>query len=111
MVKQRHIKGFTLLETLIVLLIITSSYFSFDFNKLTPVYQQYELIASMQYIQHQALYNSKTMIFDQRNVYSNDPIYFNARGNVNKSQTITLGIKQKEYQLVIYLGGGRIEIK
>ena len=111
MVKQQRIKGFTLLETLIVLMIISSSYFSFSSSKAMPDYQEYELIASLQYLQHQALYNTKTMNFDGKNVYSNEPIWFNAKGNVNKSQTITLAGKQKEYQLVIYLGGGRIEVK
>jgi len=111
MAKQPLIKGFTLLETLIVLMIISSSYVSFSSGKAIPDYQPYELIASMQYLQHQALYNTKTMTFENKNVYSAEPIWFNGRGNVNRSQTITFATQQREYQLVIYLGGGRIEVK
>lgn len=110
MEKLRSIKGFALLETMIVLLIISTLLLS------TPyLYQKdfevYDMISNYAYQQFLAIKHIEKRAFHADNIYHYYPITFNEKGNINLSQTISFKNRFIDRSLVIYLGGGRIEIK
>ena len=110
MAKLRSIKGFALLETMIVLLIISTLLLS------TPyLYQKdfevYDMISNYAYQQFLAIKHIEKRAFHADNIYHYYPITFNEKGNINLSQTISFKNRFSDRSLVIYLGGGRIEIK
>ena len=110
MEKQKSTKGFALLETMIVLLIISIMMFSTPYMCRNEI-DVYSMISDYAYQQFLAIKDIEKRTFHVDNIYHYHPITFNKKGNINLSQTITYKNKSSERSLVIYLGGGRIEVK
>lgn len=100
-------KGFTLLEMLIVLLVISSFSFYTLSNQITVSdrYEKYSIVSDIAKCQNDAIFNRLTEDYINSDVYSDYDIYFNGRGNSNMAQTIN--VKDK-YELIISLGSGRV---
>ncbi len=102
MVKPMSIKGFTLLEMMVTLCII-SLFLTLTLIKRTSIDEEYYRFSS-QYLftQSEALRKAQRESIDERN------ISFNAIGNVNKAQTILFSNNKK---IIVELGGGRLAYK
>lgn len=129
MVKQRYNKGFTMIETVIVLVIIGILVLitpNFLINNVPLSYQMHYLkekilmaqISALKEKQHSEVIieNNYFMINGKQENYQgmvceDSTITFNAFGNVNHAQTITCFQDDQEQSLVIQLGSGRIDIR
>ena len=100
MANIRHIKGFTLLEILIVLIIISTISIIYLPHKLNIDLSHYTFIDNYQALQIEAIKDSKKLLYP--NIYSLYPIYFNKKGDVNMAQTISIN----NHHLIIHLGNG-----
>ncbi|MEA5026398.1 MAG: type II secretion system protein [Erysipelotrichaceae bacterium] len=111
MAKLQPIKGFTMIEILIVLGIVTCLYlFILPFVNIS--YSEPKvIIADYAYHQHQAINKLESVTYHNNSIIAEYLIKFNARGNVNISQKIIFLNSSKEYPMVIFLGCGRIEIE
>ncbi len=110
MAKLKSTEGFALLETMVVLLIISIMLFS------TPIVygknlEVHAVISDYAYQQFLAIKNIEKSIYSSDYLLHHHPIFFNEKGNVNLSQTLIFKKQFSEKTLVIYLGGGRIEIR
>lgn len=104
--KQSSNKGFTLIETSIVLMVSLSfGVFFFIPSKSTQVNSE-EFMSTLIHIQYMALYKHQIIEYEG-NVITEYPIRYNADGNINMGQSIQ--IKKKEITLLI--GTGKIHEK
>lgn len=89
-------KGFTLLEMLLTLMIVTSM-FVITLNRISDV------DTSWAYFSNEYLYQQVDSLVNKKsNHLSNYPISFNKQGKVNQARTITFNGKN----VVIHLGTG-----
>ena len=105
-------KGFTLIESLLTILVMTLflhlSIFSLHFLNFSQ--NEIELVSEDLAIkQFNSIYYKKSFCFDKDNLIAQYPICFNSAGNVNMAQTTKFLSNSKE--LVIHLGAGKHEIK
>ncbi|TDW20356.1 prepilin-type N-terminal cleavage/methylation domain-containing protein [Breznakia blatticola] len=128
--KQVNKKGFTLLEAILVLTIISiclllftrtttsSTSLSLEMDKVKSILllAQREAILTKQveYVQiqnSQIISGKKTYQLARGMTCGEHEIYFNERGNVNQARTITCTFNNQQKQLVIHLGSGNIYAK
>lgn len=110
MEKLKQIEGYTLVETIAVLLLITIC--SLTTIKLINIENESRmLIAEYSYQQFKAMNELHEIYFVYDNLMTYKPIVFNKKGNINISQTIVLNGTNEDEVFVIFLGGGRIELK
>lgn len=95
-------KGFTLLEMLIVISIISMIIMITFTNKISIDKDYYAFSSHYLLLQSEALRKSEKSFFNDKN------ISFNANGNVNKAQTIHF---ENNKDIVVELGGGRLVFK
>ena len=100
--KHLSTKGFTLLEMLIVISIISMIIIVTFTNKISIDKDYYAFASHYLFMQSEALRKSEKTFFDDKN------ISFNANGNVNKAQTIYF---ENNKDIVVELGGGRLVFK
>lgn len=110
MEKLRSTKGFALLETMIVLLIISVMLFLTPYRYRKDL-EVHSMISDYAYQQFLAIKNIEKRIYNSNYIFHHQPISFNEKGNVNISQTVIYKKQLSEETLIIYLGGGRIEIR
>jgi prepilin-type N-terminal cleavage/methylation domain-containing protein len=110
MEKLRSTRGFALLETMTVLLIISIMLLTTPFMY-PKDFEVYGLISDYAYQQFLAIKNIEKRGYNSDHLFHHHPIAFNEKGNINLSQTLIFRKQYNEETLVIYLGGGRIEIK
>jgi len=102
--KQLLNKGFTLIETLIVLVIL-SLFVSIFYASLT-----YKANKPIQYIVNEIVITQfKAIIEDEKQYYENDQheLYFNRKGGPNQANTFDFD----EISIVVSLGTGRVYVK
>lgn len=123
-------KGFTLIEMVIVLLIISSLFvltpsitstatiLHFEMNRMLDILKQVQWAAiqerkiiDVNIFKNKLIASEKVYDFDSRMTCDASPFHFNARGNVSQAQTITCYVNQKSKQLVIHLGSGNVYLR
>lgn len=100
--KHLSTKGFTLLEMLIVISIISMIIIVTFTNKINIDKDYYAFASHYLFMQSEALRKNEKIFFNDKN------ISFNANGNVNKAQTIHF---ENNKDIVVELGGGRLVFK
>jgi prepilin-type N-terminal cleavage/methylation domain-containing protein len=106
-IKPEFARGFVLIEVMIVLLVITLLLPATHINN---VYSDNGIENMIIYSQLKAIATRKPVFLDSQLCPLND-CWFNPRGNINKSRTIFLMRKERNYELVIWLGFGRFRVK
>ncbi|WP_078712324.1 type II secretion system protein [Anaerorhabdus furcosa] len=108
--KQYYNRGFTMVEMILVLFIISSV------SILVLPLLRLPNMEDMQFANEYLVQQSECIKMNNQQEYQSEiqanypyPIIFNYKGNVQMAQTITF--PSKHTQLVSQLGGGRIEIK
>ncbi len=104
--KPRSNKGYSLIETVVVLMVLSLSASLF----LKPIESTYLVLMEFQssylHTQYSSLrHHSKTTL--ETSIATDFPVSFNASGNVNMGQTLTFNNRS----VVILLGTGRIHEK
>ena len=103
---RRYDKGFTLIEILIVIFVMTLTFFVIKIKiPESSLDVENEIVAS----QLEAIAKRKTIYLDEEIC----PIlncWFNAKGNINKPVTLYIEQGGIKYELVIWLGFGRFKI-
>ena len=103
-------KGFTLLEMLLVLFIISAFYLlSLRQKPLSSLmYEKKLLVSTFALTQNDALYFREMQIFEYKDIDNRFEIHFNSRGNINLAQSFEF-LDMTDF--VIWLGCGRIHEK
>lgn len=103
-------KGFTLLEMLLVLFIISAFYLlSLRQKPLSSLmYEKKLLVSTFALTQNDALYFREMQIFEYEDIDNRFEIHFNSRGNINLAQSFEF-LDMTDF--VIWLGCGRIHEK
>lgn len=130
-------KGFTLIETLLVLSIIVSltllniPYYHHDYrlddnlikDRIGMIIEQAKQNSIIYHQQTNLIINSKEIYFMKENnkisfslpdkCYFSDlkEIYFNEFGNINQANHVILNTTSKNYKLVFHLGAGEYEFQ
>lgn len=130
-------KGFTLIETLLVLSIIISltllniPYYHHDYSLDDDLIKDRVGMIIEQAKQHSIIYHKQTDLFIRNkeiyfmkndnkicfslpdNCYFSDlkEIYFNELGNINQANHVNLTTTSKKYKLVFHLGAGEYEFQ
>ena len=107
MAKLKSNKGYTLIEMLIVLLVMSLMIL------ITPVLTSYDFAINdffneYTYAQFKAIKDVKSYELKNIHITNHYPISFNTKGNINISQTILLNGKNKKIKLTLLLGSGRL---
>ncbi len=128
MEKQKHNNGFTLIEMMIVLLIISILSLSYqprlDYS-LSMFMEKVKIccINSQQlafiekkdiyvtFSKHSLIYGDEEFIFPDGIVCDEKTFHYNSNGNISTAQTIHCSNQHKEKKLVFQLGMGRIRIE
>lgn len=130
MVKHMQNKGFTLIEMLLVVSVLSMLILLFPFTQHDSIYlhtQLNEIKERLLYAQSMALKTKKKVEvtihgssiqvsgsnFHLRKGMScqGNNFYYNDKGNVSNAQTITCSIKDKTGSIVIQLGSGQLDIR
>lgn len=128
MVKLAQTKGFTLIEMLLVLgmlsMIVMLIPLAFIHQSKTLFMQVETLRYQLQSYQIEAIMNKKVMqiIFEGKTMYVNDTpqameircsgsLSFNEQGNVNQAMSIACFDDRFQNELIIQLGSGRMYVK
>lgn len=96
-----RIKAYTLLETLLVLIII-SSFTSIFYFKFPVLNRKNEVISSIIHTQYISLVNHERMDFKHELV--DDAIWFNMNGNVNMANTIYMNDSNQTFTIMLFTG-------
>lgn len=111
MMEERNLsRGFTLIESLLALLVMTIIvYISFSFkNVVLEKYQAKLVLLKLTSQQYQAFFNKEKVCLNDD--FINSKPCFNGAGNVNQAQTLILkGISN--YKIIINLGAGKHYLK
>lgn len=105
-----HTNGFTLLETLVVLLIISILSILGSPLLYRIDCEHFRMSAQYAFSQQEAIASTKRQTFEHHLLYGQYPIHFNGKGQINISQTLSFR-GRKERKVIIYLGAGRIIIE
>lgn len=123
-------RGFTMIETMIVLLILTililiipttmtkRGSLQFACKKIKDIIIHEKALALFEKQEHhiliknQTIYLNKDQISIENQVYCEEyELYFNARGNVDKAGTIQCFYQNKTKEIIINLGSGNVYVK
>ncbi len=108
-----HNSGFSMLELLVSMFILSICMLLFVPAISIDSFNRYEFIYEYFLTQSNAMYMQEPHVFNSHysNIYHNYQIRFNEFGHVNQAQTVVVDEFNKEYEIVIQLGGGRIVYK
>lgn len=106
-------KGFSLIEMLLVLLVVSMlNQLYLNHNKLMNI-NEYTNIAiakqNISNIQIESLISVRRNCLNSMYILSNHEVCFNAKGNVNQAQT--LSVLKSDKSIVLHLGSGLYETK
>ena len=103
-------KGFTLLESLLVLVVlstITIGGVMIHNNN----YLEYQIINELLRMQTQAILKTDKFCYENNAIHHPFPICYNGKGNINRSQTIYFNQLVRSTKLIIYLGPGKLYLQ
>ena len=113
MVRPMLNKGFTLIEVLLVLIIISTFYFLQTSNTLDD--SIHKNIMAKNIGNNLLELQANSLLFREKSCFNSDdliasyPICFNNKGNVNMAQTVK--VVNSNLEITIFLGAGSHEIK
>lgn len=105
MVKHMRVKGYTMLEMLITLAIISSSLVLIRpvFITHEPLQHQIFYVDAL-YTQSLAMVSSTQLELSTSSVCDYSPVFYYSSGSVNQAQTISCGA----HEIIIHLGSGNM---
>ena len=97
-----RVKGYLMLEMLVVLMIISTALMIYLPRISMFDYTDYRYGNNLVLTKSEAMRNRKEMIINDAGLSLRFPLYFTANGNVNQAQTIV----GNKYNLIVHLGNG-----
>ena len=114
MANRPYNKGFSLLEGLVILLIVSfltikalTLPFNATFDFLRVQYVSEEILLTQYY----SMLNLEANCFQHSNVRASYPLCFRTNGNINRAQTVEFVTASKVFRLVFQLGSGKHEVR
>ena len=104
-----HNKGFTMIEMLIVLAMI-SLFTTIALPLFNPIsVTEYEFVYDYLIKQASSMVSyTQTEYTTKQGIWHNYAIRFNSRGHINRAQTVTIEKNKAYKEYIIELGGGRL---
>ena len=103
-------KGFTLLESLIVLVVLSTITLGTIVIRRND-YHEYQIVHQLLKTQVQAILKNKQFCYENDEIHHSFPVCYNAKGNINRSQTLYFNQFSGNRRIIVYLGTGKLYLQ